>query len=89
MAQKTEQKAEQAQADKGPDFIAFHVREGERGKKYWTRLGAAWAHRDGAGFNIQLDVMPVTGFDGRIVLRVPEPKADKPEVATQDEGEGA
>ena len=79
MAQKTEQKAEQAQADKGPDFIAFHVLEGERGKKYWTRLGAAWAHRDGEGFNIQLDVMPVTGFDGRIVLRVPRADDAAPE----------
>lgn len=74
MARNTEPKAKQADADNTPDYIAFHVRDGEKGKSYWTRLGAAWAHRDGDGFNIQLDVMPVRGFDGRIVLRVP--KAD-------------
>lgn len=79
MAQKNEPKAEQAEAPKGPDYIAFHVREGERGKSYWTRLGAAWAHRNGGGFNIQLDVMPVTGFDGRIVLRAPKAEEAAPE----------
>lgn len=64
-------KTEQAEASKGPDFIAFHVREGERGKKYWIKLGAVFAHDDGKGFNVQLDVLPVGGFDGRLVLRVP------------------
>jgi len=70
MARKNET-AEQAESNKGPDYIAYHVREGEKGKRYWTRLGAAFAHKDGEGINIQLDVLPVGGFDGRLVLRVP------------------
>jgi hypothetical protein len=41
-------------------------------KAYWTRVGAAWAHDDGKGFNIQLSCFPV---NGRLVIR--EPKADK------------
>jgi hypothetical protein len=32
-----------------------------------VRLGAAWQHKDGKGFNVQLDCVPL---DGRITLRV-------------------
>ncbi len=52
---------------KAPTHTAYQIREnGDRG--YWTRIGAAWAHRDGKGFNIQLDAVPL---DGKITLRVP------------------
>jgi len=48
------------------------VRDGGEGKKgFWTRIGAAWAHADGKGFNIQLDVAPL---DGSIALRVQSEK---------------
>lgn len=59
---------------KGPALVAFHVRENKdgKGKGFWTRIGAAWQHEDGEGFNVQIDVMPI---DGRIVLRTP--KADE------------
>lgn len=77
MTRKNETTNEQTEANKGPDYIAYHVRDGERGKSYWTRLGAAFAHKDGEGINIQLDVLPVGGFDGRLVLRVPRTDADK------------
>lgn len=64
-------KAEQQEAAKGPDFIAFHVRDGEdKGKSYWTRIGAAWKHKDGEGLNLQLDLVPVAG--GKIILRFPK-----------------
>ena len=56
-----------------PTYIAYHVKDtnaGENSKKrgVWTRVGAAWAHKDGKGFNIMLDVMPL---DGRLSLREP------------------
>jgi hypothetical protein len=47
------------------------VRDTKDGKGFWTRIGSAWAHKHGKGFNIQLDVMPL---DGIIKLRVPEEK---------------
>lgn len=51
-----------------PALIAWHV--GERdGKNFWTRIGAAWNHRDGEGFALHLDLVPVG--TGRIVLRTP------------------
>lgn len=55
----------------GPTLIAYHVRESKdgKGKGFWTRIGAAWAHDDGEGFNVQVEMIPL---DGRIVLRAPK-----------------
>jgi len=54
-------------------LFAYAVEEYEtsNGKKAktWTRIGAAFPHRDGTGFNIQLRAFPV---DGRIVLLPPD-----------------
>src|ERR1700693_6060127 len=66
----------------GPALVAFHVREPKdgqgkgNGKGFWTRIGAAWPHDDGEGFNVQFDMVPL---NGRIVLRTPK----------AEEGEGA
>ncbi len=54
-------------ASKKPTHVAYHVREGQGDKSYWTRIGAAWPHSDGQGFNVQLEVVPL---DGRVSLRV-------------------
>jgi hypothetical protein len=55
-------------ASKAPTHIAYQVRDGKEGEKsYWTRIGAAWQHKDGKGFNIQLQAVPL---DGSIKLRV-------------------
>ena len=57
-----------------PTYIAYHVKDtnaGENGEKrggVWTRIGAAWVNKDGKGFNLVLDVMPL---DGRVTLREP------------------
>ena len=59
---------------KTPSHIAYHVRDNKDGSKaFWTRIGSAWQHKDGNGFNIQIDTVP---FDGRIGLRK---FAEKPE----------
>jgi hypothetical protein len=39
---------------------------GEGDKTNWTPIGAAWPNRDGNGFSITCDAMPLTG---RIVMR--------------------
>jgi hypothetical protein len=63
-----------AKASKAPSHVAYHVREGKNGgKSFWTRIGAAWAHNDGQGFNIQVDCVPL---DGRITLRVESEKKE-------------
>ena len=60
-------------ASKAPSHVAYQVRDREGQKAFWTRIGTAWAHADGKGFNIQLEALPL---DGRIVLRVASEKKD-------------
>jgi hypothetical protein len=62
-----------AKAPNPPSHVAYHVRDREGGKGFWTRIGSAWAHSDGKGFNIQIDVAPL---DGRITLRVATEKKE-------------
>ena len=54
---------------KRPSHVAYQVQNGKDGKGYWTRVGVAWATKDGKGFSIQLQAVPL---DGRIVLREPD-----------------
>ncbi len=56
-----------AATSKAPSHIAYHVRENAGTKSFWTRIGSAWAHADGQGFNIQIEMVPL---DGRISLRL-------------------
>jgi hypothetical protein len=58
---------------KTPSHVAYQVRDRENGKSFWTRIGSAWAHKDGNGFNIQIDAVPL---DGRITLRIATEKKD-------------
>jgi hypothetical protein len=58
----------QTSASKLPSHIAYHVRDREGGESFWTRIGSAWQHADGKGFNIQIETVPL---DGRISLRIP------------------
>jgi len=57
---------------RAPTHIAYHVRDTKDGSKgFWTRCGAAWQHKDGKGFNVQLEFVPL---DGSIQLRVANEK---------------
>ena len=69
----TTKKTDEAPASKSPSHVAYQVRDREGGKGFWTRIGAAWAHADGHGFNVQLDTVPL---DGRVTLRVATDKKD-------------
>ena len=54
-----------------PFLLGYTVRPaGDGDKSYWSKIAVARAHKDGQGFNVQMDAMPV---DGKLVLRtVPE-----------------
>ncbi len=58
---------------KTPSHVAYQVRDREGRKSFWTRIGSAWPHADGKGFNIQIETVPL---DGRITLRVATEKKD-------------
>lgn len=60
---------------KQPAFIAYHVPDRENA--YWTKIGAAWPHKDGKGFSLELELMPTAS--ARITLRAYEPDAQQDE----------
>jgi hypothetical protein len=39
-------------------------------RNYWQEIGAVWAHNDGEGFNMKLDMLPLNGAE--IVIRKPK-----------------
>ena len=51
---------------KRPDYIAYNVKHSNDGKGHWNKVGAAWQHQDGQGYDLALDSIPV---DGRVTLR--------------------
>jgi hypothetical protein len=48
--------------------------EDDEGDAFWTRVGSAWAHKDGKGFNVVLSALPV---NGRLVVRTFSDEDDK------------
>ncbi len=63
--------SETTTANKKPDFVAYSVRQRKENKAKWTEIGVAFRHKDGNGFDILIDVAPLSG---KIVLRTPEQK---------------
>ncbi len=59
-------KSKEAAPAKNQPSHGVYVVEGEGEKAYWTRIGCAWSHNDGDGFNVQLAAIPLTG---RLVIR--------------------
>jgi len=43
-------------------------------QKKWTKIGAAFPHKEGLGFSIELKAFPV---DGRLVVLPPDPSDDR------------
>ena len=46
---------------------------------FWQPIGAAWPHRDGEGFNLKLDYLPLNGAE--IVIRKPKAEAELADAA--------
>lgn len=53
------------QSTNSPAFMLYRV-DGNGPEARWTKIGAAWPNRDGKGFNILCDAVPL---QGRIVMR--------------------
>lgn len=58
---------------KRPDLAAYVVRDREDKKSNWREIGVAFKHKDGKGFDLLLDAVPVSG---RVVLREIEDKGE-------------
>lgn len=55
-------------------FDLLTVRE-NNGKTYFTKVGAMFPNKNGDGFSIVLEALPIPGPDGcRIVAKRPQPR---------------
>lgn len=64
----------QENGPKRPSHVAYQVSEGQEGKSYFNKVGAAFAHKDGKGYNLILEAVPV---DGRVTMRTPKDRVDE------------
>ena len=44
-----------------PTHTIFQVIEREKDIRLWSKIGTAWMHQDGEGFNLAFDAFPLTG----------------------------
>ena len=62
-----------------PTYHAFTVRKYKKedgsDDAFWTKIGVVFAHKDGKGYDVVLDCLPV---DGRISIREPKEKSAQP-----------
>jgi hypothetical protein len=76
MATKSQSPAPQpsapAEPPRQPTHRLYRV-NGDGKAAIWTPIGAAWPNKDGKGFNLNCDAVPLTG---RIVLRLIEPRPE-------------
>jgi hypothetical protein len=60
------------------------AREYGDGKTAWTRVGVAFENRDGNGFSLQFEALPLPSIDRdgklqvRVLMRVPRDRDDAP-----------
>ncbi len=50
-----------------PQPLGVFVVDERTDRKFWTRVGAAWPHDDGKGFNVE--ITPGISVSGRLVIR--------------------
>ena len=62
-----------------PTHVIWQV-QGEGDKARWTRIGAAWMHKDQKGANLKFDALPLTG---RVVIREKSEQNDHDEQNAQ------
>ena len=62
--------SDQQPSSNSPAYIAYHV-NGQGRNANWVKIGAAWQSKDGSGYSLQIDAVPLN-WDGRIVLRQPK-----------------
>ncbi len=55
-----------------PSHRIYAVTKRTSGENDWTEVGAAWAHKDGKGFSLKLEYLPLNG--GELSLRIPSEK---------------
>ncbi len=57
-----------SKATRKPSYIAYSIRERDGKEAKWTEIGVAFAHKDGKGFDILCEALPL---NKRITIRLP------------------
>lgn len=60
-----------SQKNGNPPTHRLYIVKGEGENARWLEAGAAWANRDGQGFTLSIDVLPL---NGRLVMRAADTK---------------
>ena len=63
-------------------YRAFSVIKREGEEDFWLPIGAVFPHRDGKGFNVVLQALPI---DGKLVLRLPKDEDGGPPRKERDD----
>ena len=55
------------------------VREDDKGKSWWTRIGVAFENRNSDGFMLLFEALPIANKNGevRVVMKQPNDKDDR------------
>jgi hypothetical protein len=67
-------------AKEQPAYRAFVIIKREGEEDFWLRIGAAFPHHSGDGYNVILQALPIPDGDGtcKIVLRPPKDDKNEP-----------
>lgn len=55
-------------------YDIISARPGKDGKTHWVRIGAMFPAREGDGFAIKLDALPLPDKDGNVWLKAAPPR---------------
>lgn len=49
------------------------VKEDDKGKSWWTKIGAGWENKAGDGFQLIFEALPLPGKDGltKVIMKQP------------------
>ena len=74
--------------DQPPIYRAYTIVEREKDVPFWLNIGSAFVHKDGKGFNVFLQALPL---DGKLVLRLYEepPEGARTELAARTKKKAA
>ena len=73
-------------------YRAYTIVERDKGQQpFWLNIGSAFVHKDGKGFNVILQALPL---DGKLVLRIyeeqpPQQGSEKPVAKVKKKSEQA
>ena len=54
------------------------VREDEKGKSWWTKIGVAWPNKNDDGYQLYFEALPIANKQGEVKVIMKQP-SEKPE----------